>query len=216
MPSRRSTIAIAASAAAMLTLSAAPVSAAPADHSGTALITLPPTAPPDVVGAAALVRTDNGLSARVDAQALSPGHVVTLWWVVFNDPDGCTAGIPGVTRCGEPDALAGNGDVGVFQGTGRLVGGEGKATFADHLRTGDTADLVTTHGEPLADPRGAEVILVLKDHGPKIPALTNEMLSTFAGGCLDQTGPPALIESFRGPAGPNACAEIQVAPFGRL
>ena len=47
--------------------------------------------PPEPVGSSKLVRTDNGLSADLKTTGLTPGHVVTLWWVVFNYPDGPAA-----------------------------------------------------------------------------------------------------------------------------
>jgi hypothetical protein len=183
-----------------------------ADHSTSPAFTIPPPAPPKVVGLSTLVRTDNGVSATVDTSALTPGDVVTLWWIVANSPEECQAGLPGLSRCGPADHLAGRGDMSVHHAAGRIAAEDGTASYGAHLRVGDLSRALF-EGEPgLVDPRGAEVILVLKTHGPKIPGLTAEMLHTFAGGCHDQTLPPPLIArpEMLGTAGPNDCAEIQV------
>jgi len=183
-----------------------------AGHSTSPVFTIPPPAPPSVVGSSTLVRTDNGLSATVDTSGLKPGDVVTLWWIVANSPEECQAGLPGLSRCGPADHVAGRGDMSVHHAAGRIAAEDGTASYGAHLRVGDVSRALF-EGEPgLVDPRGAEVILVLKTHGPKIPALTAEMLRTFAGGCHDQTVPPSLIArpEMLGTSGPNDCAEIQV------
>jgi hypothetical protein len=158
-----------------------------------------------VVGTSTLVRTDGSVSVTLDTTALSPGHVVTLWWAVFNNPVACTHGIPGVSRCGEPDLF--NTDPDGPQGSllyaaGRVIDDDGTAGYGAHLKVGDTTGVLS--GPGLLDARAAEVILVLRSHGPKIPDLLSEMLSTFGAGCKD--APPGT-----GTRGPNDCAEVQVS-----
>ena len=166
--------------------------------------------PPTPVGSSTLARTDRGVSATLKTTALTPGHVVTLWWVVFNDPEGCEAGIPAVSRCGPGDAHAGRGGVSPNHAAGRIVGEDGTARFGAHLRVGDTSRALA--GPGLVAPRGAEVILIVKSHGPKIPHLVSDQLHTFAGGCADQSdAPPGTPPELLGTPGPNDCAEIQVS-----
>jgi len=166
--------------------------------------------PPEPVGSSTLVRTDNGVSVALKTMGLAPGHVVTLWWVVFNDPDGCQAGIPGFSSCGRPDAMAGRGGVSPNHAAGRIVDEDGTAEFGAHLRKGDDSRALA--GDGLVAPRGAEVILILKDHGPKIPHLVSDQLRTFAGGCADQSdAPPDAPAELIGTRGPNDCAEIQIS-----
>jgi hypothetical protein len=166
--------------------------------------------PPEPVGSSKLVRTDNGMSADLETTGLTPGHVVTLWWVVFNDPDGCQAGIPGFSSCGRDDALAGRGGVSPNHAAGAIVDEDGTVGFGAHLRVGDDSRALA--GPGLVAPRGAEVILVLKTHGPKIPGLVSDQLHTFAGGCADQSdAPPSTPPELLGTPGPNDCAEIQVS-----
>lgn len=168
---------------------------------------------PVPVGASTLVRNDNGLSARLDTTALPSGHIVTLWWVVFNDPDGCRAGIPSVSNCGPADTHLGRGGVSLLRATGRIANDDGAARYGAHLRIRDTSRALS--GDGLLDTRGAEVILVLKTHGPKLRGLVSEQLHTFAGGCADQSdAPPGAPPHFVGTAGPNDCAEIQLSVHG--
>lgn len=196
----------------LMALMAGPASSAPAGHSTNPVFTIPTAEdPPRVVGSSTLVRTDNGVSLRVETSALQPGDAATLWMVVANDPDDCEAGFPGLSACGPGDHLAGRGQMSVHYGAGRIVAEDGTAHYGTHLRVGDTSQALF-EGEPgLLDPRRAEVIAVIKTHGPKIPGLTSEQLRTFAGGCADQRTPPGLTPrpGMLGKPGPNDCAEIQ-------
>lgn len=196
----------------LLTLMAAPVSGAPASHSTSPVFTIPaPGAPPQVVGSSALVRNDNGVSVDVETSELEPGHVATLWLIVANDPDDCEQGFPGLSRCGPGDHLAGRGQMSVHYAAGRVVADDGTARYGAHLRVGDTSQALFEEEPGLLDSRRAEVIAVIKTHGPKIPDLVSEQLRTFAGGCADQRTPPGLTArpGMLGRAGPNDCAEIQ-------
>ncbi|MGH3518361.1 MAG: hypothetical protein ACRDQ7_13260 [Haloechinothrix sp.] len=190
-----------------LGLMVAPAAAATAERSTSPVLTLPPPSP-SAVGSSTLVRTDNGISANLRTSGLEPGHAVTLWWVVFNDPDSCEAGLPGLSQCGPDDAHYGRGGVSPNHATGHVVDDDGTGGFGAHLRVGDTSRALA--GPGLVNPRGAEVILVLKSHGPKIDDLVSDQLRTFAGGCADQSdAPPGTPAELLGERGPNDCAEIQ-------
>lgn len=164
---------------------------------------------PVPVGSSTLVRNDNGMSASLGTSALTPGDVVTMWWVVFNKPDGCQAGIPNVSSCGLVDAELGRGGVSVQRAAGQIVNENGAASYGAHLRIGDTSRALARNG--LVNTRGAEVILVLKTHGPKLPGLVSEQLHTFGRGCADQgDAPPGAPPHLVGATGPNDYAEVQV------
>lgn len=179
--------------------------------------------PPPPVGSSRLTRTDNGLSVQLTTSELRPDDVVTLWWVVANNPEQCEAGIPGLSQCGPMDHLQDRGDMAVHHATGRIVGEDGTAGFGAHLRVGDGSRALFD-GEPgLTAPRDAEVLLVLKTHGQRIPELTSEMLRTFIGGCeidppvedelekLAEHGVTPRAEVF-GEEGPNTdCADLQIS-----
>lgn len=194
-----------------MAVAGASASAAPAGHSESAVLTIPPPFPPQVVGSSSLVRTDRGLSLNVHTSGLEPGHAVTLWLIVANDPAECEQGIPGVSQCGPGDHLAGRGQMSVHHGAGRIAANNGTASYGTHLRVGDTSRALF-EGEPgLLDARRAELIAVLKTHGPAIPGVVRDQLRTFAGGCADQSTPPALTPrpGMLGRPGGNDCAEIQ-------
>lgn len=164
---------------------------------------------PAPVGSSTLVRNDNGVTATLRTTGLTPGHAVTLWAVVFNDPDGCVAGTP-VSSCGPADAHAGRGGVSPNHAAGQIVDEDGAASFGAHLRVDDTSRALA--GPGLTNPRGAEVILVVKTHGPKIPGLVSDQLHTFAGGCADQSdAPPEAPPELLGRSDSNDCAEIRIS-----
>jgi hypothetical protein len=204
-----------------LAVTATPARGSSADHSDSPVFTIPsPESPPAVVGSSHLVRTDSGVSLTLQTSGLVPDHAVTLWLIAANNPEECEAGIPGLSQCGPQDHAEGRGDISVHNVAGRIVGGKGTAQYGAHQRVGDTSN-VLFHGEPgLLDPRGAEILLVLKTHGPKIPGLTNEMLSTFAAGCATPVFPPSLdpVDEMVGTTLPedqaNDCAEIQISVHG--
>lgn len=190
-----------------------PAESAPASDSTSPVLTIPPPGPPTVVGSSHLVRTDNGLSVTLGTSGLVPDHVVTLWMVVANTPQECEAGIPGLSQCGPEDHAAGRGDISVHHAAGRIVRQDGTTDYGTHLRMGNTSRALFEQDPGLLDPRGAEVLLIVKTHGPRIPQLTDEMLSTFDAGCPEPTFPPSLDprEELLGTAGPNDCAEIQIS-----
>lgn len=162
-----------------------------------------------VAGASAsLVRTANGISFTLDTSELKPGHGYTVWWVVFNDPQYCTDPLLSGMRCGIGDLNAPefglNGDPRaqstILRAAGHVVGEQGRAGFAGHLRAGERSDTVL--GPGLLDVTGAEVYLDVLDHGPvDHPRNVDNQIHTFItepgscnGGCIDDqlAGFPAL------------------------
>ncbi|MGH2585712.1 MAG: hypothetical protein ACRDJE_12435 [Dehalococcoidia bacterium] len=194
-----------------LAVMAAPAWAA-AGHSARPVRTIPPPAPPSVVGTSTLVRSDQGMSVTLHTTGLTPGDVVTLWWVVFNNPAACEHPFAG-SACGPDDARNAAPDgprPSLLHAGGRIGEEDGTAAYGAHLGVGDTSWAL--FGPGLLDARGAHVVLVLKTHGPKIPELVSEMLYTFAGGCQNQDDvPPGAPQSLVGTPGPNSCAEVQVS-----
>lgn len=166
---------------------------------------------------ATLLRTGSNVSTTIKTSELDPHHTYTVWWVIFNYPDECENG------CGEPDLF--NDDVGgsVLYAAGHVIGGNGKGNFAGSLQTGDlrgcqapwdafNLGLINGEGEldmcrdGLVDPYGAEIHLVVRTHGERIPGMVNDQINTFAGGCTPET-------SFGAADGPNECEDQQFAVF---
>ncbi len=198
----------------VLTALPVPASGSGADHSERPVFAF---GNPNPVGSSHVVRTDRGVSVTLETSDLEPGHAVTLWLVAANDPDECENGTP-LSRCGEQDHLEGLGEISVHNLTGHVIGDEGDtAEFGGHLRVGDRRHVLFEGDPGLTAPRNAEILLILKTHGPKKPGITNEMISTFAAGCETPQFPPSLDprEDMVGTTLPeedaNDCAEIQIS-----
>jgi len=178
----------------------------------------------EVAGATAqLVRTGTGISANIRTFAPA-GDAVTIWVVAFNAYDQCWdasdwADPPeGADGCGEDDVFGHNGlgangedcseETGVFPCNGaavigingplagNVVGGSGVANFGGHLAVGDTSK--TFAGAPVLNTESGEFHLIVRTHGPMIPAEMPAQIHTIDGACPD-LGPP--------------CADIQFAEF---
>lgn len=108
-------------------------------------------------------------------------------------------------------------EVAVGYVVGRVVGQRGRLNLAASLREGQQlTGFPTEFGIPLADDlddaRHAEVHLVLRSHGQKIPGLVDEMLHTFNAGCV-YSGPIEGSEPDYGTEGPNTCEDRYFAVF---
>lgn len=114
----------------------------------------PAPAPLEEVGWSRLVRTADGLDAKVHVGGLLPGGVYTFWWVVVQD-DGTF-----------PD------DVFVASGGGTVVGQDGEATVRMRAAAGqpsisgfEPAPGVVLTFDELRDPLGALVRVEIAYHG---------------------------------------------------
>jgi hypothetical protein len=110
------------------------------------------------VGTSTLTRTDSGISFSLSTSGLQAGNAVTIWWMVFN-PDG---------------------PLSVQYAAGHVID-EGGAEFGGYLKVGDTAGVING-GPGLLDAQGADVVLVVRDHGPADPGRVDEQVHTF-GAC---------------------------------
>ena len=127
-----------------------------------------------------LVTNGAGASMTLHTTGLTPGDVVTVWWVVFNAPQNCTHG-EGPYRCGPGDLPPFGGDgsaePSLLYATGHVIGGSGTATYGAHLAVGDTSGAL--FGPGLTNPLGADIHLVLHDHGPADPAIVAAEIHSF-------------------------------------
>lgn len=181
-----------------------------AQHAQADVFTHPSQGPsvqvPDAM--ARLVRHNNGARATLQTRDLAPGHAHTLWWVVINAPENCAS-----SPCSSADVLFSDDVVqaNVAYGGGNVVGGSGKATFAAHFSTGPVPG--GWFASEFSNPRGAEIHLILMDHGPPVPGLVSDQISTLRGGCTDESVPGAFppVAHADGRPGPNTCRLVQVA-----
>jgi hypothetical protein len=166
--------------------------------------------PVDTQATATLVRRSGGVTFTLHTSQLRPGHAYTVWFVVLNNPAACAA-----TPCSAQDILLNPAtDAQVTYGAGHISGGSGRGSFAGSFTTGPIAGWLPDRA--LSNPLGAEVQLVLNDHGPKLTAFMPAMIQTYRAGCTDASLPPIFPPSARadGAAGPNTCQLYQVAVFG--
>lgn len=138
---------------------------------------------------AGLTRTARGLSATLRT-SLPAGHAETMWWVVFNNPSGCTGG------CGADEVETAFGgpnpaQVSVVNADGRVVPAAGGVSFAAQLSVGSDGPGENLIPGGVTNPLGALVLLVIVDHGPAASdretryAQTHAL--TWAGACPNQT-----------------------------
>ena len=162
-----------------------------------------------VEGAQARLKTDEeGANLQLKTSGLEPGTAVTVWWVLFNQPENCE-GYPD-TSCGLADLE--NPDVAaeITYATGTVIGRNGKANFKAELAVGHTDQ--EWFGNGFTNPTGAEIHAIVHTHGQVIAGLEDNMISTFRGGCGDDEmiapGHPAYDD---GIPGPNKCEDLQFA-----
>ena len=148
-----------------------------------------------------LIRYPGAVAMTMYAKELTPGHVVTAWWVVWNDASKCSS--PG---CGPNDLPTSGGDIAagasMLFADGQVVGEDGTAIYTGFLREGDTSGQAVFDAAGMDDADTAEVHFVLRDHGPVIPEMLEEQLNSFGAGC--NNAPPTT-----GTPGDFECANIQ-------
>jgi len=157
--------------------------------------------PMNAVGTAQLVRNSNGVTMNIKTEGLDAGAAYTVWWVVFNNPDACVDGCD-AADVSNPDVMAT-----VLFAAGHVIGQNGKGNFAGHLSNGDTSGDSFPLDLPgdavgLVYPETAEIHLVVRTHGPPIPGMVDEQISTFNGGGCSDPGNEA-----------DACVDQQFAVF---
>jgi hypothetical protein len=158
------------------------------------------------VGTSKLVRTENQLGVKLHTTGLVHNQVMTLWWVIFNNPGQCSD-----TPCGMPDLFDADVQPACLYADGDIVSGNGNSRYQDRLDIGDERDscLDFFGGEDygLLNPEGAEVHFVVRSHGPLIPGQVPEMRSTFAGGCEEN------LDQGITPENPGECSDLQFAVY---
>jgi len=202
----------AAGAAAALLLAAGPPAFASVDEGVSTAGVYFWADPETSVGDSTLRRTDHGVVASFAAGSIEPSSAITLWWVVFNQPEHCSA--PG---CGEDDIFVGGdlaadlnadgiaaADIVSGYAAGTLAAPDGTVYLSAALAEGDLGtDLILGEGALLKNAPGAEIHLVARSHGPAIGGLEDVQTTSFAGGCETMLLPPEV------PDAEGECANLQ-------
>ena len=131
-------------------------------------------------GTSTLIRNNAGVTATFLTPDLTAGEVYTVWWVIFNQPENCTGG---VCDLGDVTPFPGNTAAGVslVYGGGQLIARSSRGDFGTHLAVGDASGAM--FGPGLTNPLGAVIHIILRTHGPALPEMLDDQLTTFAGGC---------------------------------
>ena len=96
---------------------------------------------------------------------------------------------------------------------GLIAGADETGRFASYLPVGPLSQ--GWFGNGFDNPQGAEIHLVVNDHGPLLPEMAESMLGSARGGCVDQSFPadfPAAAFA-DGTPGPNTCRFVQAVIF---
>lgn len=167
----------------------------------------------ETAGTGTVTRTRSGVTGNLNTSVSTlSDKAMTLWIVVFNNPDACTAG-PGVPKCtdqdlftapgvlneaGQPDFLYAAGhvtDCGTesFEGDVKKNGpeglyGTGLGELVCRIKTDvleeKDCDPASINTPGLQNPETAEIHLVLHDHGPAMKGqILEDQTTTFLGGC---------------------------------
>lgn len=113
----------------------------------------------------------------VETSGLPPGHAVTVWFVAMQSPENCEANpcspIDAMGRPDEMNSVATNGG-------GAVVDADGRIRVSAFLPVGEVAG--NFYDTTFTEPETSEYHIVVHDHGPLIPELAADMLSSFRGG----------------------------------
>jgi len=146
--------------------------------------------PPTEGGESTLSRGDNWISYTLQTTGL-PAGAYTNWWVILNHPDECANPDPTVgSQCGLGDAFLPDPSPSVFWATGGVVQDDGVGHFQARIFVGDDLGIPGEQflfGPGLLNPKGAEVFLIVKYHGPASddPDVLRGQTYTLLGSCSE-------------------------------
>ena len=155
-----------------------------------------------VPGAATLTRSKKAISYKINTTELTPGHVYTIWTVIFNRPENCDG------DCSGPDLSVAKVRGSVVFGGSYIADANGTGNFNDSLAKGSPPAGIQVNvpagtANGLINPMKAEIHLVLRTHGAPDATRSIVQLSTF-----EEQG---LVEGDPCPA-PD-CVNVQFAAF---
>ena len=185
--------------------------------------------------AAILLIASLGQNANAEDSYRNGSHAVTLWWLFFNNPEGCVTNPGAPEQCGaidvfgeayleslttgspDPSLISPNPDarLAVIYATGGVTDARGRIKLVASAYRSAT-DVPLSLGPNIVDPMGlgralenpdAEVHLVLRDHGRTVSDGRIAQITNFLEPfCSD---PLLLFYS-----GDNTCRDVQFAVFG--
>lgn len=170
-----------------------------------------------VQGAAAeIVRHDDRVEFTLTTTELQR-HAYTVWLIVYNFPQACTD--PDTEngrdfRCGQGDMLNLAAGFSIMYGAGHevAVSQDRFDTFTGSRDRLDPDGVLV--GPGLVDPRGAEIHLIVRDHGPCPESGCGNRTTTADGGCSNPHFGGILWPIFGDPGdGDYECKEVQATGY---
>ena len=143
--------------------------------------------PSVVPSSGVLHRKKDGVFFDGTFRALESDSAYSIWWIIFNDPSACAQ-----TPCGEPDIIAGAGQV--FYAGGFTTDGAGVGNVSARLPRGPVPQGADRFSEfvSIIDPasetglrntKGAQIGVVARYHGDIDPLILGSQIGTYLGGC---------------------------------
>lgn len=151
-----------------------------------------------------------GVAMAIKSSGLTPGDVVTIWWVVVQNHENCAAS-PCTPKEAMGDAME-NDTVASLAASG-VVAEDGTISLASFLPKGDVEG--NFYDSTFHSPETAEYHLPMHNHGPLDPSIAQDMLTSFRAGCTDESLPSYYPETALtdGANGNFDCKTVQVALF---
>lgn len=206
---------------AALTLTLAPILAlilAPANTALADAITKPMSwtpgsgmAPGPIDGTSVILeRGSFGVGMAIKSSGLTPGDVVTVWWVAIQNPHICAA--TPCTPVGTMTENSGSDSVVSLAASG-VVAEDGTISLAGFLPKGEVEG--NFFDTTFHSPEEAEFHLPIHNHGPLDPEIAEEMLTRFRAGCSDESLPEYYPQTALsdGAVGSFDCKTVQVVAF---
>lgn len=157
-----------------------------------------------------LEKGDFGVGMAIKSSGLTPGDVVTVWWVAIQNPQVCTA-----MPCTPEETMAdgSKSDSVVSLAASGVVADDGTISLASYLPVGEVEG--NFFDTIFHRPQEAEYHLPIHNHGPLDPAIADEMLSSFRAGCSDESIPAYYPQTALadGTKGSFDCKTVQVVQF---
>lgn len=151
-----------------------------------------------------------GAAMAIKSSGLTPGNVVTIWWVAIQNHQNCKA-----NPCTPKEAMSDGMkmDSVVTLAASGVVAEDGTISLASFLPKGDVEG--NFFDTTFHSPEMAEYHLPMHNHGPLDPSIVEDMLTSFRAGCLDESLPPYYPETALsdGAKGSFDCKTVQAALF---
>lgn len=201
----RTRFTVTCSAVALIILALAGQASSQSSESGNVKTSI---APVQVMGSGAVVpaagaslsRNNQGVFGTISTSGLTPGHVITLWWVIFNNPEFCANPVCVTSDFNNP---AVNGSL--QYGGGTIADEGGRANFSGFLAEGDNTGFFLNPLFPnlpnpapgIVNAKKAQIHLAVRSHGfPNTnPAIFQQQLTSFPGGCSVAMPPCATLQA---------------------